>query len=372
MKEKNRTNKGITLITLIITIIVLLIVGGVSIATLIGENGILTRANDTKVAMGRAEAKEKVQIEVLGSYDNQGIIDIEKLNNNLKNILELKYNGVEISENNKIAKLPANVTIDEYEVTIQENGKVTIREEELASTVLKVDYENRTSSYVKYPDKNGNDILCQVLYDANSTYGLQIVAVNSVDTVTLGTTDSTLPSNMASESDFEKAKWSYNNFIKTLNDKAETYRNPKYTEEGKARCIGSVPNNPNAEASDYFTSEYDYMSNYNDIFKNTDTNYVEDGNQLHRLGAASITGEDSIYWFASRFIPSNADRTAFGAKGFNSSSYEIYGSVWMMVNSDGTIKVSSGSRGFRPVFGLSSNVKIKSGEGSSNNPYIIK
>ena len=80
MKEKNRTNKGITLITLIITIIVLLIVGGVSIATLIGENGILTRANDTKVAMGRAEAKEKVQIEVLGSYDNQGIIDIEKLN----------------------------------------------------------------------------------------------------------------------------------------------------------------------------------------------------------------------------------------------------------------------------------------------------
>ena len=44
-KEKNKdTNKGITLIALVITIIVLLILAGVSIATLTGENGIITRA----------------------------------------------------------------------------------------------------------------------------------------------------------------------------------------------------------------------------------------------------------------------------------------------------------------------------------------
>ena len=39
---------GITLIALVITIIVLLILAGVSIATLTGENGILTRANDAR------------------------------------------------------------------------------------------------------------------------------------------------------------------------------------------------------------------------------------------------------------------------------------------------------------------------------------
>ena len=39
-----KTSKGITLIALIITIIVLLILAGVTIATLTGENGLLNRA----------------------------------------------------------------------------------------------------------------------------------------------------------------------------------------------------------------------------------------------------------------------------------------------------------------------------------------
>ena len=38
---KTKENKGITLIALVITIIVLLILAGVTIATLVGNNGIL-------------------------------------------------------------------------------------------------------------------------------------------------------------------------------------------------------------------------------------------------------------------------------------------------------------------------------------------
>ena len=45
---KRTKQKGITLIALVITIIVLLILAGVSIATLTGQNGILTRASDAK------------------------------------------------------------------------------------------------------------------------------------------------------------------------------------------------------------------------------------------------------------------------------------------------------------------------------------
>ena len=40
-----KNQKGITLIALVITIIVLLILAGVSIAMLTGQNGILTRAS---------------------------------------------------------------------------------------------------------------------------------------------------------------------------------------------------------------------------------------------------------------------------------------------------------------------------------------
>ncbi len=45
-----RNQKGVTLIALVITIIVLLILAGVSIAMLTGDNGILTQANKSQVS----------------------------------------------------------------------------------------------------------------------------------------------------------------------------------------------------------------------------------------------------------------------------------------------------------------------------------
>ena len=57
-----KNNKGITLIALVITIIVLLILAGVSIAMLTGENGILTQANNSKYSTARAEAVEKINL----------------------------------------------------------------------------------------------------------------------------------------------------------------------------------------------------------------------------------------------------------------------------------------------------------------------
>ena len=58
-----KSNEGITLIALVITIIVLLILAGVSIATLTGDNGILTRANDAKIETVVATVKENLYLE---------------------------------------------------------------------------------------------------------------------------------------------------------------------------------------------------------------------------------------------------------------------------------------------------------------------
>ena len=63
-KQNLKSNNGITLIALVITIIVLLILAGVSIAMLTGENGILTQANNSKQVTERAEAKERAQLDV--------------------------------------------------------------------------------------------------------------------------------------------------------------------------------------------------------------------------------------------------------------------------------------------------------------------
>ena len=57
-----KKNKGITLIALVITIIVLLILAGVSIATLTGQNGILSKATTAEEESKKAQYKEALQI----------------------------------------------------------------------------------------------------------------------------------------------------------------------------------------------------------------------------------------------------------------------------------------------------------------------
>ena len=65
-KSKNslKANKGITLIALVITIIVLLILAGVTITALSGENGLLTRASDASRETEIASVKEQAQIDI--------------------------------------------------------------------------------------------------------------------------------------------------------------------------------------------------------------------------------------------------------------------------------------------------------------------
>ncbi len=60
-----KKERGITLIALVVTIIVLLILAGVSIRTLTGDNGILNRAKTAKELTEKAIAKEKLQIELI-------------------------------------------------------------------------------------------------------------------------------------------------------------------------------------------------------------------------------------------------------------------------------------------------------------------
>ena len=115
--------KGITLIALVITIIVLLILAGVSIAMLTGENGILTQADEASNKTKEAGAEEKVKVEVMGSYGEDGTIDLDLLKDNLNNISGIT--GVPST----ITSLPITVTVDGYEITINPNGNVTMIEE---------------------------------------------------------------------------------------------------------------------------------------------------------------------------------------------------------------------------------------------------
>lgn len=57
-----KQNKGITLVALVITIIVLLILAGVSISLVVGDNGVLTQATNATKKNSEAEASQALQM----------------------------------------------------------------------------------------------------------------------------------------------------------------------------------------------------------------------------------------------------------------------------------------------------------------------
>lgn len=79
----------------------------------------LLRANEVKEKTKKAAAKEKVQVEVAGSFDESGKFNIDKLKENLKANLGFKNEDITNNENESI-----KIKIDGYEMYIFENGNI--------------------------------------------------------------------------------------------------------------------------------------------------------------------------------------------------------------------------------------------------------
>ena len=165
-KQKLKESKGITLIALVITIIVLLILAGVTIATLTGDNGILNQAGKAKDKTTEAESIERVQVEVAGSYGIDGTIDKEQLNKNLKNINGLIYNGKALSDSNKIANLPATVTLNGYDIVINANGGV----EKIPEIIAKIRKNPKAYYGKKVTNYNANGKTYRIFYVDKDNY----------------------------------------------------------------------------------------------------------------------------------------------------------------------------------------------------------
>ena len=116
MRFKTKEAKGITLIALVITIIVLLILAGVTIATLTGDNGILGKANDAKTQTEQAKEDENLKIAIAGSYGTDGKLNLKDLKDNLAN------QGINYDKNN--TGFPLEVIVNGEKKKIDANGNI--------------------------------------------------------------------------------------------------------------------------------------------------------------------------------------------------------------------------------------------------------
>ncbi len=314
MKLILKKEKGITLIALVVTIIVLIILVGVSINLVLGENGIIEKAKFAKEQTERAKTNEEIGLNETAKY----IKDIESGNG-----------GSSIPDSTLTTKdLTAGVYIkyDTGVSSVGTNGVVT----------------------------------CRVLYDASSQYGLQIITDKNIADVTLG------------GSDWATGSVSYNNAITTLNNEAGKYLNKTYVTD--ARCVGSVPTNKNGTFTNknsenagpvqlQFTSSISGANN----MKETDTNYETDQTQMKNLNIWT-TGES--YWMASRSVGSRSSYCYFLVRGVDTGGY-LFSYHLCFVRSGGDTYGYSYSYGLRPCFSLKSDIKITGGNGTSDSPYTM-
>ena len=121
-KIKHNNMQGITLIALVVTIIVLIILAGVSINLVLGENGIITKAKYAKEQQEMAQIKEKLEMAIIEIESEEITSGKETTIDTLLEKLPIKLPGITVSKEGNVLK----GTYEGYDFTIDENFKVTI------------------------------------------------------------------------------------------------------------------------------------------------------------------------------------------------------------------------------------------------------
>ena len=121
MNTKKKNARGITLIALVITIIVLLILAGVTINALSGENGIITKSKEAKIKTEKSKTIEKINLAILTAMTKgDGDIDNATLREELeKEGLTVKTEGNnlpwDVSDGKYIYRINEDYTVEEVE-----------------------------------------------------------------------------------------------------------------------------------------------------------------------------------------------------------------------------------------------------------------
>ena len=198
IKRQDRKNKGITLIALVVTIVVLLILAAVSISMLGGENGIITQAIEAKDKNEIAEEKEKVQLAAAAAKTKNNLGEI--LESNLSSELDNNIGSGEYSLSKSGDKYTVTYTDSQRSYEIDANGNVTELGEANIIASIRIEGEKVTTpplpssdfthtegtvdtGYV-IKDSNGNEFVW-VPVDKNQKIKIKVTSKEKIDSISL-------------------------------------------------------------------------------------------------------------------------------------------------------------------------------------------
>ena len=332
MKLNLKERKGITLIALVITIIVLLILAGVSIAMLTGQNGILTQAQKAKTTTDNKSAEEKVKLAVMAarSQSEDASLDLEKLTTEVTTNYGGQVEG---------GALPATVTIDGKSFTVDSDGNVTSKDSETAGKVTIIEGDGKSvGNIIAVTSTKGTTEKFYVLsYDestqkakALAEWNLKVGNIYNNDSITAIATDS----DGYGLQDKEMKGWvssgkPYNGVLAFSNSWyfKDTFANYPVDKDGKSYVYDSNSN------------LYTYVNKYKELLGNTD--------KVSEVSLASYADINALWSNKSKY-PWLYNTSFWLGSAYGSS----YNSVWR-VGSDYNFRGDdynfSGTCGVRPV-----------------------
>lgn len=175
---KNENNHGITLIALIVTIVVLLILAGVTISAISGNESAMEKATEAKEKTNILNEKEAIQLAVINSMTGSGnnlSINADNLKQQLSGIIdETSLSNMDTTQTDWCleGKTGEKYIIDEDGTVMtayEKAKKVSILTENKPTAVIKQGNRVRASFDCKFSQENYTLLSYNIIYHNNGT-----------------------------------------------------------------------------------------------------------------------------------------------------------------------------------------------------------
>ena len=374
-----KKERGITLIALVITIIVLLILAGVTIAALSGENGILKRATEARDKTVEAQEQEEQDLEEMEDFINESIVDSQ-----------WKQNGYEITNGKITVKvgdtvLNYNETSESTEIGTTESGHTdpqTLTTENLGWKILGIGEngrlelisDNATTATVTLVGEtgylNGKNVLnrvCDDLY-GKGQYAKGARCIKAEDINKLANYN---PETSIGYGDLYKFKFDTNanciQYSKSTDEGAtwsEWENMQEVTGTGKPYETFKIPGSTETLSKDNLKTSEEIKNTYYALIQIA--NEISDTNIANMITKG--TGDSNIlYWLNTPTTMCTPNFVIFGmpaVRGGNIAAFDMGGAP--LYGADGT--PHNASYPIRPVVTLEPDVQL---EGSSQEGWTL-
>ena len=390
-KKLKKGNEGITLVALVVTIVVLLILAGISLNLVLGQNGIISRAQEARDKTAQAKVNTEKAINALtdemeayvkgnesGSGNNGGnnggtAADLSKYNIGD----EVAYTYDTVSGGYSLTAAKSGYTSDQTVAQSSTTLKWKIINKDESKGTIDIVSAEPTSNTVYFRGALGynngvyliNDI-CEKLY-SNTAKGIKARSINLED-MEKHLTDAGFTARNAYLYNNDATNYAKYGTTKTYTSYYKQYPKLYASQIGAGITSTSVtqPNtvktvDPYKESSKGYTTPTAETSDTagETGLTVTQTYYSIPINETNYGAAAAILANSNYFWVASRYVGAYSSGAYFGLRIANT-----YLNGYLMFHSDGN--AYGDDYRLRPLVSLSSSVLT--GEKDTNGAWTIK